>query len=295
MRLFIIAVLAAAALVAIAEASVAKMTAPTPPALIRSFTAAKYDTPTKRMLRTDNPYEVDEERAFGNRIVSAIKSWPSKIKMNSDLRTMLKKQQTADDALEFLKLNGGVDDLLSNPNLKNLAKYISKYNKKFPEARVTMTGTLSKKYGDDVVAAMLVAGQRSPNTQDIASKLQGEQFTRNPLKGDVYQAWRGYFNVYNGHAQLEDKTTKLKVLTDIYGERDLAAMLQKSKFDPESKMIATTFEREQFNSWVSSGVEPDTLFTKFFKLDSNHQLTGSDNLILDGYTNWWNAVNGIQR
>ncbi|KAG6620352.1 reverse transcriptase [Phytophthora cinnamomi] len=135
------------------------MTAPSPPALIRSFTAAKCDTPTKRMLRTDNPYEVDEERAFGNRIVSAIKSWPSKIKMNSDLRTMLKKQQTADDALEFLKLNGGVDDLLSNPNLKNLAKYISKYNKKFPEARVTMTGTLSKKYGDDVVAAMLVAGQ----------------------------------------------------------------------------------------------------------------------------------------
>ncbi|KAJ8575960.1 hypothetical protein ON010_g3250 [Phytophthora cinnamomi] len=227
MRLLNIAVLAATALVAIAEGtptSVAKMTAPNLPALVRSFTAAQHDAPTKRMLRTDNLYAVDEEkedRAFGNGIVGAIKSLSSKVKLNSGLRAMLKKQQSADDALVFLKLNGGVDDILSSPNLKYLAKYISKYNKKFPETRVTMAGTLTKQYGDDAVAAMLVAGQRSLNTKDIAEKLEAELFrlwdhagksysdvfrllklkeADNPLKGDVYQAWQNYFTAYNNHA-----------------------------------------------------------------------------------------------
>ncbi|KAG6620341.1 putative secreted RxLR effector protein [Phytophthora cinnamomi] len=182
MRLLSIAVLAATALVASAEGtptSVATMTAPNLPALVRSFTAAQHDAPTKRMLRTDNPYAVDEEkedRAVENGIVGAIKSLLSKIKLNYDLRAMLKKQQSADDALVFLKLNGGVDDILSSPNLKYLAKYISKYNEKFPETRVTMAGTLTKQYGDDAVAAMLVSGQRSPNTKDIAEKLEGELF-----------------------------------------------------------------------------------------------------------------------
>ncbi|KAG6613563.1 putative secreted RxLR effector protein [Phytophthora cinnamomi] len=316
MRLLSVAVLAATALVAIAEGtptSVAKMAAPNLPALVRSFTAAQHDAPIKRMLRTNNPYEVDEkeeERAFGNGFLSTFKSWSSKIKLNSDLRGMLKNQQTADKALVFLKLDGGVDDILSNPNLKYLAKYISMYSKKFPDTGVTMAGTLVKRYGDDAVAAMLVAGQRSLNTKDIAENLQGELFrlwhhagksysdvfrllkleeANNPLKGDVYQAWQSYFTVYNNHAPLQNQIKELNVLTDIYGERGFAALLQKVKWDEDPMHTAMTFQRELFDSWVSKKVSPKKLFEKIFKLEPK-DVTRSDKGILSEYTDWWNAA-----
>ncbi|EGZ04647.1 hypothetical protein PHYSODRAFT_292784 [Phytophthora sojae] len=305
----IIALLAAAVLLSAADAAAAKTS---PPAIAHSFIAAKNDAPTTRMLRNENRAEGDdeEERAIGDAIGGAITGLASKVQLKFDLRNLLNEGKSADDALALLKFDDKVDDLLSNRRkLKKLTKYVARYKNKFPESDVTVVGTLTNKYGDHALAGMLEAAMSStnPKTKALAEKLQAEQFrlwhnsasyggvfgkleldmAYNPLKGNVYKAWRSYFNVYNNHAEAKAKTTEFKVLKKVFGRRDFAGMIQKAKHDEESGLIAMEFERELFNSWISRKIAPDEVVPKIFRMKSEEKLTKLDNAVTNEYTRWW--------
>ncbi|OWZ06944.1 RxLR effector protein [Phytophthora megakarya] len=108
----------------------------------------------------------------------------------SKLATMLQTEQmwswltgtkgkSTDDVFKLLKLDKGVDKVLTNPNLKAWEDYVQFYTIKFNVKKPTTTiDSLTAFYGDDAVAKMLEAARKKPGTKRRAKKLQTAQFTK---------------------------------------------------------------------------------------------------------------------
>ncbi|OWZ00531.1 RxLR effector protein [Phytophthora megakarya] len=83
------------------------------------------------------------------------------------------KGKSTDDIFHLLKLDEGVDKVLTNPNLQAWDDYIKFYNSKFDVKNPTTTfDSLKRFYGDEKMAKMLEAAKKEPTTRKIAMKLQ---------------------------------------------------------------------------------------------------------------------------
>nr|AEK80672.1 Avh107 [Phytophthora sojae] len=167
MRLYCVVLMAIAALTASAESA-----ATTDRKLI---TASKLETRQsngERFLRTSkltadqDDEDSDEERVFGLKLKSAnaeqIKDW-------------LLFRNSADDIFTYLKLDAGVDKVLSSKHFPLWREYVGVLNKgESPEKAIIPI--LVNKYKAESVAEMLQAAKKGWATKNMATKLEHAQF-----------------------------------------------------------------------------------------------------------------------
>ncbi|EEY60353.1 secreted RxLR effector peptide protein, putative [Phytophthora infestans T30-4] len=80
------------------------------------------------------------------------------------------------DVIKLLKLGGGMDKLLVNPNLPILETYIHVFNKFNAGRQTSVIKELMGFHTEKVVSTALQAAKKSPETNAIATKLQAAQF-----------------------------------------------------------------------------------------------------------------------
>lgn len=267
----------------------------------------------KILLRTGTTDDGDDEGRVitihaGGNLPGLIKTKVSDAKMKAKLVDLFLRGKSADDVLTLLKLDDGVGNLLSNPKLQSLSRYISNLNLKNRKSKVTMVETLKTRYGDASVAKMLEVGKKSKSTENMAKTLQDEQFQiwrrkkqspldvfkllklddfmTSPVGRHTLKAWVGYIT----KLRRDEETTMLKTFRAVYGDRDLASLLYGSKLVPETKDAATKLENHLFFYWrYIEMVEPNDVFVKIFKLQPGTVATNAEMNIVGEYVRYCNT------
>ncbi|KAI9982301.1 hypothetical protein PInf_008216 [Phytophthora infestans] len=182
------------------------------------------------------------------------------------LAVWLKNNKDTDDVFVGLKLNAADDSILKNPKF---------------------------------VAWVKEAAKQTESTKDLATKLQTEQmetWKRAKLSTD------SLFNMYKLDSEAKDllaspglriwvryaeefnpgpKTTLFEKLHASYSDFALSQLLLLSKKAPSTEKLATSLQREQLQTWLNSGKQPQTVF-KVLRLDSE-----ADNLFASPQFKIW--------
>ncbi|EGZ21897.1 hypothetical protein PHYSODRAFT_285676 [Phytophthora sojae] len=163
------------------------------------ITAVQDYTPTDRLLRADTKGTVDDEERAAIKAPESLTSFFKSIKSSTAskiaymsasgdklLDMMQLKRVTTDKAFVKLKLNRDLDGLLTNPNLKEFAKYLERLND--PKTKVglptapiadTMIATIVKSYKNDKeVAKTLVRAKENEKTKALATDLEQALFKK---------------------------------------------------------------------------------------------------------------------
>ncbi|KAG6594071.1 Eukaryotic translation initiation factor 3 subunit K [Phytophthora cinnamomi] len=242
---------------------------------------AQYGAPTKRVLRTVTPE--DEDRGY-----EGLTKW---LWSTDEMKSWLKNGETTDAVFLRLNQNGRVHNSLSDPAIPKLAKYISRYNKKF-HAQETMVGTLTRAYSDEGVARMIQAemGSRDKTTKALAEKLAAEQnrlwfsgesnspleiFQRlnlvnnnagfSALRGDAYEAGLRYLAYFKRHTR--NDISVFQVLREGYGNHQLAIIIERGVLDRRVSATARSMRRAQFKYWDEElMVMPENVYSGVFNL-----------------------------
>ncbi|ETP36092.1 hypothetical protein, variant [Phytophthora nicotianae P10297] len=229
---------------------------------------------SKRQLRTHyRAGKYDEERAN----TAGISQW-------------LHGGQTADDVFKLLKLDDGVETLLSNPKLRTFMDFVDQYNMQNPGNGATAIKSVTATYGDDVVAKVLQSATKVSTTKVMAEKLLGDQrvlwlvdkrspldvfkllkldkVANNPLASPALDAWESYMKLFNYVNRGSGKeTTMIDTFTKAYGDAGLAIMLNKAKMVSETENMAKNLQLQQFTLWMRKRGNPDKIYINVFKLD----------------------------
>ncbi|KAE9012229.1 hypothetical protein PR003_g8076 [Phytophthora rubi] len=172
----IVLLIAAALLACVDSASSATASKSTTVALPHSFAENQEIISAKRFLRTSKAAnEDDEERAGIEAITGVIKAGASKVVDTTKLNSWLLRNKDGVQVLSKLKLGDDIASALENKKLDTLSKYITMYNEKHPTSKISLIGTLTAHYGDDVLAKALVSAQKNANTEALASQLRTKQ------------------------------------------------------------------------------------------------------------------------
>ncbi|KAE9012232.1 hypothetical protein PR003_g8074 [Phytophthora rubi] len=247
---------------------------------------------SKRMLRTYD--ENDEERAGPGKIVDLVKSSTSKLADSAKMNKYLLFNKNGVQVLNKMKLGDDVGAALKSSKMNALAAYIDLFNKKHPNNKISMIGTLTARYGDDAVADALVSAQRYLNTETLAKQLRKDQlaawlekdksvydvFKLLKLGDDSYYALSSrklevledYISLFNREKYFSEKTLLSTLTVGFGGETKLAKLLVGAKENPFSREKAMGLESALFNKWLASKKQPETVF-KDLRLDVNLELS----------------------
>lgn len=165
-----------------------------------------------------------------------------------------------------MKLDAGVDTLLTNPNVKTLSGYIERYNLKNPDQHTTWMELFTKFYGTKAMWNMIEKAKNVQQTKAIAAKWQpqlsrqillekgmtpADFFKRMDLDGGVeklltspnVQSLRDYVDLFN-LKNPEQKTTVMGVFTKFYGVKAVSDMLEAAKKVSSTDDIANAWIKE---------------------------------------------------
>ncbi|KAG3016376.1 hypothetical protein PC128_g6986 [Phytophthora cactorum] len=116
------------------------------------------------------------------KVLEAAKKLPQTEKIATELQTaqinVWVKKFSPDDVFKMLKLDAGVDKLLTNPNLIIWITYLGQFNAVNRGQGTTMIKTFTKFFGDEALAKTLEAARHVPNTEKVATQFQTAQFTQ---------------------------------------------------------------------------------------------------------------------
>ncbi|KAL4114312.1 hypothetical protein KRP22_004556 [Phytophthora ramorum] len=297
MRLHWFVALALVACVNFASAStISKTTAQKSQTVARVLKANRNEFPLKRFLRADSAYDANgEERAVSvSGLAGAIKSKTSAIKESAKLNLWLTTRKSAPQVFKLLKIDDTINDVLTNPKMNVLAKYISMYNKKNPNNQVSMVDLLSAHYGGEAaVARMFVKAKQSEATTSLATKLQAEQVAgwlkndkstddvfkilllddanANPLGTRRLTAWLNYMSEFN-RLNPEKKTTMLQTFSTAYGgDKGVAKFLYASQYMYGSETMAKKLETALFMKWAKERLKPGQVTKNVLNLNDNNR------------------------
>lgn len=136
------------------------------------------------------------------------------------VRTWIKAEKTADDIFELLKLDEGIEKLLTNSNLGTYVSYMNLFNKYSPGKETTLVNTFVTYYGDEAVAKTIEAAKNEPGSEKLAKELQVALFSQWLREGaqpkDIWkmlglkegtvnvspngEIWRGYEAFFSLHS-----------------------------------------------------------------------------------------------
>ncbi|KAG1694057.1 hypothetical protein DVH05_022074 [Phytophthora capsici] len=244
--------------------------------------------PRKRSLRSDK-YAGNEERAAGT---SAVESLVKATTNVDDVETWLKRGDTANKVFKALKLQKAGDNLLDNPQLPTLMRYLRLFNEANPTKKTSLLATLTTHYGNRGLTKIIEAGLASTSKKTVATAkhLQTEQIHywmahgRSPesvfgvlkldkllpftwISSDLFEkpglkTWIRYLDEFNAENP-KQKTTLISILSKRYNDKTLANMLIAANKAESTSSIAKRIQAEQTLQWLKTGKKPSDLFTMF--------------------------------
>ncbi|GMF52820.1 unnamed protein product [Phytophthora fragariaefolia] len=201
-----------------------------------------------------------------------------KVESSNGLATRLQKQQLdvwkqmgldSDDVFRLLNLNDGVDNIFSNPVYRIWTKYLDDFNANNPTKKTTVFDTLRSHFSDNVMSQLLIAAQKNPSTEKIASKIQAQQLKvwldRKELPDRVFKllqvdkgldnlltnpqlsVWFKYATNYKLENPFTTQATMIGTFTTHYGDKAVLKMLREAKKVPRTKKLATDLEAALIN------------------------------------------------
>ncbi|KAG6616272.1 putative secreted RxLR effector protein [Phytophthora cinnamomi] len=282
MRRHPLTLLATAALAALAAAEV-QADAPS-----TQLWADSLGTSVSRLLRTHRDTAENEERGITASDVSTLtNTLKSTTTIDDDLKALIGKGESADDAFKLLTLDKAADDLLSNPRLQSWISHLKLFNEQNPTKQTTLIATLTAHYGDEGLAKIIEQGKQVASTEALANRIQAEQFrawldgkksaddvfkllTLDKAADDVLgnshlQTWISYMKLYNKENR-KQHTSLISTLRAHYDDLEVAKMIGKAKQVPGTATMATYLEIEQVHLWLETAQTPDDIF-KMLQLD----------------------------
>ncbi|KAH7487642.1 RxLR effector protein [Phytophthora ramorum] len=255
------------------------------PSVARSLTIDK-KAPTTRLLRSNDDQDNDERAiTAGGLIKQATDAQMLKVADSVRVRFWLRRGKTAEAVFKRLKLDKGVDEVLSNKNLATWFTYVKLYNNKHPDKRITITDMLTKTYGDEAMAKMLEIARDVPSKNRVADKMltrMGYTWWRNEKSADdvfgllnldkagvnVFQ--RREFNTwvtYSKFLSRDPEVVMIDILTQRLGADKLARIFATAKpQDPELKVLAVKLQTTMLKEWQRKGLTVEGVFA-LLKLD----------------------------
>ncbi|KAG1694052.1 hypothetical protein DVH05_022069 [Phytophthora capsici] len=242
--------------------------------------------PRKRSLRSDK-YAGNEERAAGTSAVESLVKVTTNV---DDVETWLKRGDPANKVFKALKLQKAGDNLLDNPQLPTLMKYLRLFNEANPTKKTSLLATLTTHYGNHGLTKIIEAGLTSTSKKTVATAkhLQTEQIHywmahgRSPesvfgvlkldkllpftwISSDLFEkpglkTWIRYLDEFNAENP-KQKTTLISILSKRYNDKTLANMLIAANKAESTSSIAKRIQSEQTLQWLSKGKKPEDIFT----------------------------------
>ncbi|KAL4086425.1 hypothetical protein PRIC1_014129 [Phytophthora ramorum] len=180
MRLHLILLLAAVALVSTVDASLAATSTLSSPAAAHTPSVEQHDIVAKRRLRaetTTDEEDDDNEERFFSLPATGTKKLSSLIKTRAK-NTGLESKFT-DRYFKVLKLDKKNGFLFGSEKLREWGRYVLTLNKYDSEATITaMLSTLTKNYKPADLARWIESAKAAPSVGNLATKLQEAQFTK---------------------------------------------------------------------------------------------------------------------
>ncbi|KAF4137097.1 hypothetical protein GN958_ATG13681 [Phytophthora infestans] len=198
----------------------------------------------------------------------------------------LKRGETADDVFILLKLDR-TGELFSNSQFATWIKYVDDLSASHPAREKTTISKLTSYFGDEPLSNMIIAAQRNPETQVLATDLQtrqlqywldnkkapadvfkllelskaGDKLLENPLA----TAWLSYATNFK-EKTMSKVDESIPILTTHYGDEALSTILIRAMKTPSTANVAGKLHNEQIQLWLDAGKRPRDVF-KFLALD----------------------------
>ncbi|KAG3104165.1 hypothetical protein PI124_g12922 [Phytophthora idaei] len=328
MRICSVILVAAVLLAKVEWAASFELTPADYPTVVRSLADYQSGAAPTRLLRR---YDDDEERAIGglpiSEMATKITSGASKLvnKLVNMKAHKTRKAQEAQEAQAAKTLkHDSIEDTLTSSNIDNLANQVTKFNSK-NTIKVSQIGTLTSKYGDDMLASALVTAETgaTPVLSRQLQQLREEQLER-WIKGDksaddVIKLLKIRHNDPNFSQKLKvlddyvkrrnptnsDQTLFSTLIKEVPGETMLVELLRIAKVDSRTKAKAKQLETSLISRWENDHQLPANVFqwlklyvhvdnafkadnlNKFMKYVQNYNVNNPNNKkpLIEFYTN----------
>ncbi|POM78959.1 RxLR effector family protein, partial [Phytophthora palmivora] len=276
--LLVIAILLAIVSITLA-ASDSIMTFSEFPKVFRSGSGEMNAGPSSRYLRTQASNS--EERVGPVSRVEKLKSLvtPSTASEKT-LQRWVEKEKSADTVFVRLGLKT-TDKLFESKQFPVWVQYVDKYGSAMKK--------LTSYYGDQALFQMIIAAQKIPKTQALATQLHTRQLNywlaSNKKPADVYKlmmldkagdklvenpqfmTWLSYLDDFN--AKFHGKAqSRISILSTIYGDEALSTMLLQARHVRSVADIATKLHSEQIQRLLAAKTSPVAVF-KILMLDKS--------------------------
>ncbi|ETN03996.1 hypothetical protein PPTG_23678 [Phytophthora nicotianae INRA-310] len=162
--------------------------------------------------------------------------------MSLQLEQWLVDNLKPEDVLQKLGLGRGLEDAIPNKNLQYLDSFISMYKAAYPNTKISLTGTLSAHYGDDVLAKVLAAA-----------------LNKDALLDQNRYTLTAYISLFN-EKNPASKKSLLETLLGHYGDVAVAEALTIAESKRATKNLATQMQIQQFQQWQKSGKSAGAIF-----------------------------------
>ncbi|KAF4036028.1 hypothetical protein GN244_ATG11936 [Phytophthora infestans] len=239
-----------------------------------SVTTAEHSVSTNRFLRNSYLSQVDDDERAIN---TGLKSFPGADMVSSfitkqKLAVWLKNNKDTDDVFVGLKLNAADDSILKNPKFVAWVKYVDNYNAKNPGQPSSILAPLKKH-----TEQMETWKRAKLSTDSLFNMYKLDSEAKDLLASPGLRIWVRYAEEFNPGP----KTTLFEKLHASYSDFALSQLLLLSKKAPSTEKLATSLQREQLQTWLNSGKQPQTVF-KVLRLDSE-----ADNLFASPQFKIW--------
>eukprot|EP00644_Phytophthora_capsici_P011641 jgi/Phyca11/123341/e_gw1.50.123.1 len=199
------------------------------------------------------------------------------------------RKETPGNVLVGLGLKKSMETLLESPLLSILTKYTEVYNVNYAAKKTTVIETLTRTFGDDKVARMLLAGRTESTTTKIAKQFQTDQLEMWLSSGqsvdDVYKLLKlpyrdlvadigtnklfGTWLTFMNAVSLKNPEKMSAIFTRLeptFGNRPMMQILEAANKLPSMEKAATKLQLEKAQRIFSTGESPYQLF-KLVALD----------------------------
>ncbi|KAG3063214.1 hypothetical protein PI125_g24386 [Phytophthora idaei] len=273
--------------------------------LVDSPSGSYHDSPAARMLRSYRTQD-KEERAVSAPTASKFAEWllspkvagAKKLNLADNVRVKkwMYKQKTSDYVFKKLKLDVGLDKVLTNPKLHLYAAYVDLFNKQNPTKKVSILDMFTKTYGDDAVIKLLELGTKDATIMTFTSRLRTELasswvtsgksaeeiftlltldktgykiFTTPPLNKEISNPTLNLFAAYIDLSNKQNSAmhmTMLDMFSKTYSDNGVAKMIELGMKAPTTEIFASRLQTELLGKWDDNAESAGDVF-KILKLD----------------------------
>nr|ANW82094.1 suppressor of RNA silencing [Phytophthora infestans] len=183
-----------------------------------------------------------------------------------------------DGVFKHLKFDKAGENVIQSPLWGLYTKFLEHYYKSFP---TPMMSALAKGYDGDALAKLLIAAEKIPTSNTLATKLQTGQIQRwlddkdqpgkifkalllddmadDILTSPLFNTWTRYLDEFNKKFP-DEKVSMTDTFRTSLDDETLKSLLITAKELPDMKTLSTKLQTVQIERWLASKTSPEDAF-----------------------------------